>query len=93
MAKFYVQTGNLKRIIDSASAELAAVWAVHQAMQQIAPQFTELPKKPITRDEVVVLGDNIQISEVGFDNGDSQSIETFTAFRKWYALCELVDLQ
>jgi len=40
MAKFYVQSGTLRAIVDSASADRAALWAIHQAMQQIAPVET-----------------------------------------------------
>jgi len=40
MAKFYVQSGTLRAVVDSASADRAALWAVHQAMQQIAPVET-----------------------------------------------------
>jgi len=40
MAKFYVQSGTLRAVVDSASADRAALWAIHQAMQQIAPVET-----------------------------------------------------
>jgi len=40
MAKFYVQSGTLRAVVDSASADRAALWAIHQAMQQIAPLET-----------------------------------------------------
>lgn len=94
MAKFYVQSGNLKKIIDSPSAERAAIWAVHQAMQQIAPQFgDELLTSKTSPEEIVVLGEDIQISEVGFRSEPTLIFDTFGTFRKWYALCELVDLQ
>ena len=37
MAKFYVQSGTLRAIIDSEDAERAALWAVHTAMEQVMP--------------------------------------------------------
>jgi hypothetical protein len=93
MAKFYVQSGNLQKIIDSPSAERAAIWAVHQAMQQIAPQFSEEPSINTAPESIIVLGEEICISEVGFRSEPTFSFDTFGTFRKWYALCELVDLQ
>ncbi len=94
MAKFYVQSGNLQRVVDSHSVDRAAVWAVHQAMQQIAPQFGDDEKvSRFSPENLVVLGDEISISEIGFDRSDCYRIDTFAAFRKWYALCEIVDMQ
>ncbi len=94
MAKYYVQSGNLKRVVDSLSTERAAVWAVHQAMQQIAPQFAETEGIPPQQlEDVICLSDTILISEVGFESEHQTEFDTFAAFRKWYALCELIDLQ
>ncbi len=97
MGKFYVQSGNLKRVINSQSAERAAMWVVHQAMQQIAPQFRDerdlaAGRTLRTDDPIVVLDDTIIVSEIGFSAGDSIEIETFTAFRKWYAMCETIGI-
>ena len=94
MGKFYVQSGNLKRVVNSASADRAAIWAVHQAMQQIAPQFRSDEERvgmpePL---ETLVLDDTIQISEIGFAGQDTMEVQTFEAFRKWYALCETIGI-
>ena len=91
MAKYYVQSGNLRRVVTSGSAERAALWVVHQAMQQIAPQFREEGQAALAAD-TVVLDDMIAVSEVGFDRSDAFEVETFEAFRKWYSLCESLDL-
>ena len=92
MAKYYVQSGNLRRVVSSGSAERAALWVVHQAMQQIAPQFREGEPAAAEVAETVVLDDVIAVSEVGFDRSDALEVETFEAFRKWYSLCESLDL-
>jgi hypothetical protein len=96
MAKFYVQSGTLKAIVDSADAQRAALWAVHQAMQQIAP-IEDPPERdcdrssldcvaPSAQPNFISLGDTIMLSEIGFDRDDHESVDTFEAFREWHAL-------
>ncbi len=97
MAKFYVQSGTLRTIIDSQDVDRAALWAVHQAMQQIAPVDSETELAPdeksqqLTRTGLIVLGDTIEISEVGFDRDDAFKIETFDAFHEWHCLVKALD--
>jgi hypothetical protein len=96
MAKFYVQSGTLKAIVDSADAQRAALWAVHQAMQQIAP-IEDSSGHNRDRSHVdcfstsaqpnfISLGDTILLSEIGFDHDDHLSVDTFEAFREWHSL-------
>ena len=37
MAKYYVQSGNFRRVVSADSSRKAAIWAVHEVMQQIIP--------------------------------------------------------
>jgi hypothetical protein len=37
MAKFYVQSGTFRSVVAADSARKAALWAVHQVMQQVLP--------------------------------------------------------
>jgi hypothetical protein len=96
MAKFYVQSGTLKAIVDSADAQRAALWAVHQAMQQIAP-IEDPSDHDFDHSNVdcfstsappnfISLGDRIMLSEIGFDHDDHVSVDTFEAFREWHSL-------
>ncbi len=97
MAKFYVQSGTLRTVIDSPDVDRAALWAVHQAMQQIVPIDCETELGPdekaqkLTGTGMIVLGDRIEISEVGFDRDDAVKIETFDAFHEWYCLVKALD--
>jgi hypothetical protein len=97
MAKFYVQSGTLRTIIDSVDVDRAALWAVHQAMQQIAPFEGETEAAPnekslhLIREGIIVLGDTIQISEIGFDRDDAVRIETFDAFHEWHCLAKAIE--
>jgi len=99
MAKFYVQSGTLNAVVDSADPQRAALWAVHQAMQQIAPiddpvpasqhvssTTAELQASHFKPQSFIALGDTIRLSEVGFDQDNAVSIDTFEAFREWHAL-------
>jgi len=97
VAKFYVQSGTLRTVIDSQDVDRAALWAVHQAMQQIAPVDCETEVAPdekpqqLTQTGLIVLGDTIDISEVGFDRDDACKVETFDAFYEWHCLVKALD--
>lgn len=96
MAKFYVQSGTLRTVIDSPDFDRAALWAVHQAMQQIAPLDEEEAtpdekSQQLSQDGVIVLGDTIKISEIGFDRDDAAIVETFEAFHEWHCLVKAID--
>ncbi len=69
----------------SPEADRAALWAIHQAMEQIAPLDENDPHhkfEKITRQGMVILGEDIRISEVGFDRDDALTIDTFEAFHE-----------
>ena len=95
MAKFYVQSGTLRTIIDSQDVERAALWAVHQAMQQIAPIDDEASACDKSQHSVegglIILGESIEISEIGFDRDDAAKIDTFDAFHEWHCLVKAID--
>jgi hypothetical protein len=96
MAKFYVQSGTLKAIVDSADPQRAALWAIHQAMQQIAPIDDESAPQslranpqclpPSSPTNFISLGDTIILSEIGFGHEDHVTVDTFEAFREWHSL-------
>ena len=65
MAKFYVQSGTLRAVVDSASADRAALWAIHQAMQQIAPVET-------TSDDNMASANNSRTQVFGNQGFDAQ---------------------
>lgn len=105
MAKFYVQSGSFRGIVDSYDAECAAVWAVHNVMS------SEPSRSPSARngqphlfdDEPIAapaesadiglfrLGDEIGISERGFRRKDRVRIPTKHAFLRWIQLMHSID--
>ena len=94
MAKFYVQSGTLRAIIDSEDAERAALWAIHTAMEQVMPleneqESTEMIASGPTN--MIALAETIELSEIGFDRDDCLRIDTFDAFQHWNMLLKAVE--
>ena len=94
MAKFYVQSGTLRAIVDSEDAERAALWAVHTAMEQVMPLECEnqnVELFTVGPPNMIALAETIQLSEVGFDREDCLRIDTFYAFQHWNLLLKAVE--
>ena len=80
MAKFYVESGSFRGIVDSDNAETAAVWVIHRVMQ---PSKSE--SQPHA-DGLFRLQDDIRVSEKGFGRTEAKRIETRDAFLNWARL-------
>ncbi|RCS40682.1 hypothetical protein DTL42_25280 [Bremerella cremea] len=92
MAKFYVESGSLRLIVDAADARRAALWAVHRAMEHILPnEEEELDVDNLPEVEPVgsmVLGDAMRLSERGFENDDATQFETLDIVSEWSQLMQ-----
>ncbi|MEC8558111.1 MAG: hypothetical protein VXZ82_24145 [Planctomycetota bacterium] len=92
MAKFYVQSGNVKTVIAADDSEKAALWVVHKALQQVIPVYEDAGLTPDEKSEVtivqgvMVLGNDIRINEVGFDRHDGETLDTFEILVQWHQL-------
>lgn len=92
MAKYYVQSGNVRTVIAADDAEKAALWVVHKAMQQVVPVYEDNELTPEQKSDVVVvqgvmvLGNCVKISEVGFDRSDASDLDTFELVMQWHQL-------
>ena len=94
MAKFYVQSGTLRAIIDSEDAERAALWAIHTAMEQVMPLESEQKSIEMIASgptNMIALAETIELSEIGFDRDDCLRIDTFDAFQHWNMLLKAVE--
>ena len=94
MAKFYVQSGTLRAIIDSEDAERAALWAIHTAMEQVMPLESEQESTEMIASgptNMIALAETIELSEIGFDRDDCLRIDTFEAFQHWNMLLKAVE--
>lgn len=92
MAKFYVQSGNVRTIISAEDREKAALWAVHCAMRQVVPVYEDEELNPQEKSQlsvtegVRVLGNSILVNEIGFDRPDSVQFDTFELLVHWHQL-------
>ncbi|MEW4454918.1 hypothetical protein AB1L30_19790 [Bremerella sp. JC817] len=90
MAKFYVESGTLRLIVDAADARRAALWAVHRSLEHILPNEEEeldvdnLPE--VEPAGSMVLGDVIRLSERGFETQDTVEYETLNIVSEWSQL-------
>jgi hypothetical protein len=88
MAKFYVESGNVRLVVHADDAQKAAIWTVHRTMQQVLPPMEEdLVEEPVdVLEPPRVLGDEMFISERGFGRRDALTLETFEVVKKWNQL-------
>lgn len=92
MAKYYVQSGNLQTTIGADDAEKAALWVVHKAMGQVVPVYDDGELPPNQKEHVaiagglMVLGNSVRLSEIGFDRDDAIELDTFELVVQWHQL-------
>ncbi|MEO8271181.1 MAG: hypothetical protein ABI557_15775 [Aureliella sp.] len=92
MAKYYVQSGNVRTLISAEDTEKAALWAVHCAMRQVVPVYDDEELTPDEKcqlsvvDGVRVLGNTIYVNEKGFDRKDAVELDTFEILVHWHQL-------
>ena len=102
MAKYYVQSGTLRTIVQAESTQKAAVWAVHQVLGQVM-NLDSAPSGTIDSDfdsfhdvadrsqRVSMLGSTVNVSEQGFDGPDAKVLETLTVVSQWNELVSTLD--
>lgn len=97
MAKFYVQSGTLRSVVQAESSRKAALWAVHQAMQQVLPMEDQVNESPeaksqhVSRRGVKVLSAKLTVSERGFDREEAISMPTLEVVTEWNQLVMTLD--
>lgn len=97
MAKYYVQSGTMRVVVDAQDAQRAALWAVHKAMQQIMPIYDDAVVSPQAKSDLAaaqgmfVLDGTLRLSEQGFDRDDAASMETFGVVTEWNQLMIALD--
>jgi fibronectin type 3 domain-containing protein len=97
MAKFYVQSGTLRSVVQAESSKRAALWAVHQAMQQVLPMedadgITPQDKNDaIAENGMAVMSRTVTVSERGFDRADAAKLPTLEVVNEWNDLVMTLD--
>ncbi len=92
MAKYYVVSGTLRMTVQAEDARSAALWAVHKALQQVVPMYDD---EELTADDkqrqalqrgLMVLGDSVELSEIGFGRSEAQRLATYDLVTEWNQL-------
>jgi len=93
MAKFYVQSGSMRGVVDCYDSECAAVWIVNLVMNQLAPIRDEAIYDGDDNADVgmFALDDSIRISEQGFNRDDCEVMDTHMAFVQWHQLKRAIE--
>ena len=92
MAKYYLQSGSAKLILDSEDSQRAALWFVHRVMESIGEVYEDETLADEQKlDSAIVeslldLGASIDVSEKGFDRDDAERFETFDIVMYWHQL-------
>ena len=94
MGKYYVQSGTLRTVVQAESARKAAIWAVHQAMQQVIP-LDEQPCLAAAEGNgdrrPAVLSATLRVSERGFDRQDASTRSTLEVVTEWNQMVSALD--
>jgi hypothetical protein len=97
MAKYYVESGNVRTVVSADDSEKAALWVVHKALQQVMPVYEDSELTPDEKGEVailngvMVLGNTFRISEIGFDRADAETLDSFALITQWHQLMIALD--
>jgi len=87
MAKFYVQSGNLKMVLQARDSRCAAIWAAHRTLGDNLPFLDEQPEVALHASENLPrLGEKIRVSQRGFDRPDAKVFVTLDVVSEWSRL-------
>lgn len=96
MAKFYVQSGSLRGIVDCYDQQCAAVWVIQRMVARATQEFENCVSKDKNLQEFIdeaifELDEVIEINERGFSRSDSSLIDIHDAFCSWYQLTKVIE--
>ena len=95
MSKYYVQSGTMRSVVEAESSRRAALWAVHQAMQQVLPiedeQLTTTEREHSGEKTLAVLSGRLRVSQSGFDRPDATQMLTMEVVNEWNQLITTLD--
>jgi hypothetical protein len=92
MAKYYLQSGSARLILDAEDSQRAVLWMVHRVLESIGDVYEDPTLEDDRKlDSAIVeslldLGPMIHASERGFDRDDAESFETFDIVMYWHQL-------
>ena len=89
MAKFYVQSGDCQQVVQAEEARQAALWAIHQTMENLLPidelDWIECDGLGIVKyeNDFLPLAKTIKVSERGFGRSEAAEYETVDVLTEW----------
>lgn len=92
MAKFYVQSGTVKMVLQARDSRSAAIWVAHRTLGDSLPFMDEQPMDGLPAEEVTAkadvarLDESIRVSQRGFDRTDAKVFETLDIVSEWSRL-------
>jgi hypothetical protein len=91
MAKFYVQSGGLKLVLQARDSRCAAIWAAHRTLSRSLPFLCDEPEGYLELADLTQLGPTIRVSQRGFDRDDAREYETLDIVGEWNQLLVALD--
>jgi hypothetical protein len=91
MAKFYVQSGNLKMVLQARDTRCAAIWAAHRKLSDMLPFLGDGENHSTFQGEACGLAETIRVSQQGFDRRDAKVFETLDIVSEWSRLLIALD--
>lgn len=93
MAKYYVQSGPIRTVMDAQDIQGAALWAMHSVLGEISfiyeerSQWTDQQRfDQVLMHAMIELEPTVRVSERGFDRTDAIVLETFDLAVQWHQL-------
>jgi hypothetical protein len=97
MAKYYVQSGIYREVIQADDARKAALWAIHQVMQDVLPVYDDRSLDMQQKHQVavlqacLVLDEEVRVNERGFDRFDGPRFRASRLVDEWHQLIVAID--
>ncbi len=94
MAKYYVQSGSVKVVMDAKDVTGAALWAIHSKLAELSfiyegDEFTEEEQvDQVLMQALIELDPTITVSELGFNRADAVFLETYEIAMQWHQLAK-----
>ena len=92
MAKYYVQSGMFREVIQADDARKAALWAIHHVMHDVLPVYDDRSLDMTQKHQVatlqacLVLDEEVRINERGFDRFDGHRFDSNQLVDEWHQL-------
>ena len=87
MAKFYVTTNHARLLVQAADSEGAALWALHQHLEQNATAMETLVTEAQVSRAFAAWGETVSVSEIGFERNEAGCFSTMEIVQNY---CQLM---